>query len=101
MEQRPPDPSEKLVSNRQTISDTSGTRKRKSSGTPRARKAPAASPMTSSRHKGSSSPDESDANWLDDEDALQELYDHVADEEEEEEEQPPLKKRRKALEQIA
>lgn len=43
--------------------------------------------MTSSRHKGSSSPDESDANWLDDEDALQELYDHVADEEEEEEEE--------------
>ena len=41
--------------------------------------------MTSSRHKGSSSPDESDTNWLDDEDALQELYDHVADEEEEEE----------------
>ena len=43
--------------------------------------------MTSSRHKGSSSPDESDTNWLDDEDALQELYDHVADEEEEEEEE--------------
>ena len=46
--------------------------------------------MTSSRHKGSSSPDESDANWLDDEDALQELYDHVADEEEEEEEEEDL-----------